>query len=317
MTAHTHIRRRSTDGFTMIEMNVVLIVLALAMAAIFPAIGNLLRGSSRGAASAQATGDSALVAKFLEEDVRTALGNRGTGERSDAASGTTVATIPALATGSVAAVDIVEAGPLRLVVNADVVADAGVTQVERIEWSLTQNNTAICGETDAGGNNWCLRRIVRSAAGGVLASEVVTKSRGTYPAVATCGGINVSSVRVFCYEEAYPGAGGAGNYVWNGGWTSSCNEAWTMDGASPNTGTRTLGSATRYTTRHNAVDPNGSTSISRLDRIVTVGATIMSGGGFGKAGERSYDHVEIAIRSRENEAYREAIMCGLRAGWGR
>ncbi len=176
-------------------------------------------------------------------------------------------------------------------------------------------STPTCGETNTAGNNWCLRRIVSAAGGGAtLAAEVATKGRGTYPQTTTCGSGLASAVRVFCYQEAYPGAGNAGNYVWNGGWTPNCTLQWTADGTSPNTGVRTL-AATRITTRHNQVDP--VTSISRLDRIVNIGASVLAGGGYGQAGELSYENVETAIRSRENEAYREAIMCGLRAGWGR
>ena len=313
-------------GFTLIEMVVVLIVLALAMAAIFPAIGNLLNGGTRNAASGQATGEAGLVAKLIEEDIKTALGDRGTGERSDSvsfpgANAIRTATIPALDAGDASPLyaDIVAASPTRLVLNADALdTNPGV---EEVEWVLTQNSTALCGETDTAGNNWCLRRIVRGAGGGaVLAAEVATKSRGTYPQTTSCGGSNLpSAVRVFCYQEAYPGAGNPNNYVWNGGWTANCTLAWTTDGNSANSGAavRTLTSPPRIPTRHNAVDPAGSTSISRLDRIVTVGASVLAGGGFGKAGERSYENLETAVRSRENEAYREAIMCGLRAGWGR
>jgi prepilin-type N-terminal cleavage/methylation domain-containing protein len=314
--------RSSQAAFTLIEMIVVLVVLALAMAAIFPAIGNLMAGSSRGAASGQATGEAGLVGKMIEEDIKAAVGDRSTGERSDAgtftgATALRTATIPALTAGAGSNLysDIVAAGPTRLILNVD--ALAATAGVEQVEWVLTQNSPA-CGETDASNNNWCLRRIVRAPGGGaVLAAEVATKSRGTYPTTTSCGRGLPAAVRVFCYQESYPGAGGNANYVWNGGWTPNCSLAWTTDGNSPNSGsaTRTLTSPARIPTRHNQVEP--ASSISRLDRITTVGASVLAGGGFGKAGERSYENLETALRSRENEAYREAIMCGLRAGWGR
>ena len=320
-TTPTPVRRQS--GFTLIEMIVVLVVLALAMAAIFPAIGNLLAGSSRSAASGQATGEAGVVAKLLEEDIKAALGDRGTGERTDSTSFAGVdairtATIPALTAGAASTryADIVVAGPTRLVLNVDALATSA--GVEQVEWVLTQNSTTLCGETDTSGNNWCLRRIVRAPGGGaVLAAEVATKSRGTYPQTTSCGSNALpSAVRVFCYKEAYPGAGNANNYRWSAGWTPNCSMAWTSTGTSPNVSERTVTSpATRMQTVHNQVEP--ASSISRLDRIVEIGASVLAGGGFAKAGERSYENLQTAIRSRENEAYREAIMCGLRAGWGR
>src|SRR5690606_22313483 len=119
-------------GFTIIEMVVVLVVLGLAMAAIFPSIGNLLRGSSRTSASSHATGEAGMAARLLENDVKTALGDRGTGDRTDTSSfaGPTairLATIPSLnaGAGNNQYPDIVVAGPTRLVLNADVYARAG------------------------------------------------------------------------------------------------------------------------------------------------------------------------------------------------
>lgn len=314
---------RRHAGFTLVEMVVVLVVLALAMAAIFPAVGNLLSGSSRGAASGQATGEAAVVAKMIEEDIKTARGDRSTGELSDSSTFTGAAamrsaTIPALTSAATNSrnADIVLAGPTRLILNSDVLAaSAGI---EQVEWVLTLNSKARCGETDRSGKNWCLRRIVRAPGGGaVLAAEVATKSRGTYPQTTSCGSNALPSrVRVFCYKEAYPGTGSSSSYTWNTGWTPNCSMAWTNTSTSPNTGDRVVTHrTTRITTRHNRVEP--AASISRLDRVVEIGASVLAGGGFAKAGERSYDNLQTAIRSRENEAYREAIMCGLRAGWGR
>lgn len=335
----------------MIEMIVVLVVLGMAMAAIFPAIGNMLRTSSRSSAMSQASSEAGGAARLFEYDVRRAMGNRGTGERTDLAG--SAVTISALTANNPNFSDIVEAGPTRLVVNTDAIP--AVAGIERVTWEYVSNN-ASCGDRNRLNQNWCLRRTVVAANGTTV--EIPVKGRGTYPTnTSTCGpnpvdvgaqlgmpgataavrglALNpINGVRVFCYQESVPaadtnsndGVGGmrAGSqqiYDNFNMWTANCHQRWMsgqypQPGTSPNVATVTLG-ASRWPTRHNLVDLPNTTSISRLDRITTVSAGILAGGAHGRANERSYEIVTVSIRSREGEAYREAIMCGTRAGWGR
>lgn len=320
MIAHRTTTARGETAFTMIEMIVTMVLLGLAMMVVYPALANILGGSARGAASSQAGGEAVIAARMLEEDVRRAVGNRSTGDRSDGnqlpgTTGIRVSTITALTAGASDPQypDILVAGRFDLVLNSDVLNAPGI---ERVTWRRVVNSPT-CGDVGAGGRNWCMERTVRSAAGAVLTSEVVVKHRGTFPAIVSSCAPGITGSRVFCYQEAYPGTGGATAYVWNGGWSPRCTVAWRTDGPNAPTGAN-LTTTTRIATRHNAVDTvQRPSSIGRIDRIMTVGAVMFAGGGYANAGERNYENVTVGIRSRENEAYREAIMCGLRAGWGR
>lgn len=324
MPSTPNLRTRIESAFTLVEVIITLVLLAVAMAAIFPAIANMMRGNTRSAASSQASGEAGIVARLLESDVRAALGNRGTGERvtvSAAALPSAASTIASLSLRQTTISDIYAAGPQRLHLNADVYPNAGI---ERVEWDLLIDR-AECGDRDrTTGSNFCIQRRIATAANTTLTVEIVARGRGTYPVNTTnCapGVVAITIPRLFCFRESVSDAGNPADYDWDGGWRPICNVRWNQagPGTSPNTaGTPlTLTTAANIPTSHNAVDAPNSTRISRLDRITTVGASILAGGGFGKSSERSYEQVEIAIRSRENEAYREAIMCGARAGWGR
>lgn len=307
------IRRPDTErAFTLIEMIIVLVLLGLAMAAIFPAIGNMLKSGSRSSSVAQASSEAGITARILESDVRKALGARGTGERTDTATvGVAAATIPALAQANPAMSDIRVAGPTRLRINADVLPT--VNGIEQVDWQLLTGNNPLCGDASRyTGRNWCIRRTVFSSAGGQLVGETLAKGRGDFPSnVTTCApGLPAIQLRLFCYEEAIPGNGAPPAYA--GSWTPNCSEVTLADG--PNAANAQLTpSSPRYATVHNRIE---TYSIARVDRIVTVNASIYAGGGYGKSSELSYEHASIAIRSHEGEAYREAIMCGTKARWG-
>lgn len=312
---------RRENAFTLIEMIVVLVLLAVAMAVIFPSIGNMLRTSGRASASSQASGDARIAANLFETDIKTAVGGRSTGDRTDNAlfsgtTATTLSTVSSLNALGAGISDIVTAGPLLLVVNSDVLTtNAGP---ERVSWTYLENSVT-CGDRSDLNTNWCLQRIVRTQAGAVLTSEVIVRARGTLGTTSSCYPGAVAAKRIFCYEEAVPAlvAPSVNRYTWDAGWSATCNQNWLTDATSPNQAPVAgygLGTTT-YTLKHNGAEP--TTRISRLDRIVAVGATMQSGGAFGNATERGYETIEVAIRARENEAYKEAIMCGSRAGWGR
>ena len=299
-------------AFTLIEMIIVLVLLGLAMGAIFPAIGNMLRSGSRSSSVAQASSEAGTTARMLESDIKKALGARGTGERTDTnVVGASTATIPALNMGNPAVSDIRIAGPTHLRINADVLPN--VNGIEQVDWQLLTGNNPLCGDVSRyTGRNWCIRRSVLSAGNNPILGETLAKGRGDYPSgITTCAsGLPAIQLRLFCYEEAIPGAGAPANYV--GSWTPNCSEVVLPDG--PNAANAQLTpSSPRWPTKHNEIE---TYSIARVDRIVSVNASIYAGGGYGKTSELSYEHASVTIRSHEGEAYREAIMCGTKARWG-
>jgi hypothetical protein len=262
---------------------------------------------------------------MLESDIKKALGARGTGERTDTTTvGIQAATIPSLHANNPTFSDIRVAGPTRLQINADVLP--GSPGIEVVEWRLFSGGTfPQCGDTGRSGRNWCLRRTVTSSTGTI--GETLTKGRGDYPAnITSCAPVGAANsgtglpaipLRVFCYEEAVPapraGAAPPGSpTTYRANWSPTCLERWWSDG--PNASGAAVTTSTRITTEHNRVD--GLTSIARIDRIISVNASVYAGGAYGKASELSYEHVSATIRSREGEAYREAIMCGTKGRWG-
>jgi prepilin-type N-terminal cleavage/methylation domain-containing protein len=320
-------RRRTDAGFTLIEMIVVLVVLGMAMAAIFPAIGNMLRSGARASSMSQAASEADIAASLLLSDVKKAVGSRGTGERTDTASvGATAATIPSLSMdggpgGNPALADIREAGPTRLILNADVLPT--VAGIEQVDWQLLSGaNNPLCGDFSRyNGRNWCIRRTVSTAGGNRIMAETLTKGRGDYPTnLTTCADpaqLPAITTRLFCFQEAVPratnGAPAGSPNAYNNVWSPSCLQQWFSDASGPNR-TQLNTNSGRINTVHNKVDP--ASSIARIDRIVTVNASIYGGGGYGRASELSYEHVSASVRSRQGEAYHEAIMCGTKARWG-
>ena len=73
--------RRLTTGsresaFTLIEMIVVLVLVAIMMPLAFPAIGHMRASSARSTASSQADGEAKVAARMLKADIREAQGAR-------------------------------------------------------------------------------------------------------------------------------------------------------------------------------------------------------------------------------------------------
>ncbi len=299
------LNRRTDAGFTLIEMIVAMILFTVAIAAILPAIINTRDATTRQAALSQADGDVKIAAKLFEQDVRSARGMRGTGDRNGASGAGTASTVGSLSMPLGPAHDVIVATPTQFSIFADVLPEPAATPViERVDWRLV-TDSPVCGtRLQPGNTNWCLTRSVQSATG--TTSEVVVASRGTVPASTSCfppGTPTSPQQRMFCYEISEP----VGGYNYSAGWTSRCRASWFAPGsldAMP---------ATVIATRHNAVDTG--TSINQLDRITTVGAALQSGGAYGLATERSYEGTQVSLRSRESPAYREAIMCGSRIGW--
>jgi prepilin-type N-terminal cleavage/methylation domain-containing protein len=299
MTWGVDIRRASRErGFTLLELVVVLILMGIASAAIFPAIVSMNHTTSRTTALSSASGEVLTGARLLERDIRGAAGDRSMGNRTDLAANIKASVITALDSPQASLHDVLSATPTQLELNSELLST--VPGIERITWQLRQN-VATCGDRDRALNrNWCVVRTVANSAGAVLTSEVVVRGRGAYPSTSSCYSGAVSAQRLFCYrvnENA--------NYTWNGGWTPTmCTQTW-----------RDLNFASfpggpGITTRHNGF--MAATRIYPVDRITTIGVTLPAGGGYGDSSERVLQTMEVTPRSRQGEAYQQAIMCGAR-----
>lgn len=292
-----HPIRGDERGFTLLELVIVLMLLALASAALFPSITSMLRSSTRSAALSGATGDGRVAERIVEHDIRSALAARSNGNRADlTTSGASV--IQALNSATATTHDIIQASPTQLTFYTEALATS--PGPERVTLQLHRDQT-ICGERGTDGSNWCLVRTV--VGGGATASEVLTRGRSAFPATipnSPCG----SGSRVFCYRLS-ENPGGPNAYRWNGSWRPSlCQTRWTDL-------TSTLGGAGWINNvQHNGFDP--AVRLHQLDLITEVSVTLPTGGGFGATSERTFATTELAIRSRQGEAYQQAIMCGAR-----
>ena len=313
-------RRHDEGGFTLLELVIVMVVLGIAMAVIGPAIANMMRGSQRSAAAVSAELQSQFVGRLFEADVRSALGDRTTGDRQDLGADITPATVEALEDGAAASHDVVRAGATRLEVHADVLdSNAGP---EHVTWRLVTNNAACGSRSRTTNENWCVLREVRAlgGGGGPITAEVVSQGRGPFPIANRCGLGN--RAELFCYYRSVPtNAGGAWpTNAWNawrpgGGWTSNCTEG--PNAFNFGAGTGVPFSQWVRTRHHNVQGETGhDTRISRLDTITRIEAFLPSGASFGRASEQTFEQAEVVIRARTSPAYQQAIMCGSRAGWG-
>lgn len=297
-------RRQGERAFTLLEMIIVLVLLGVASATIFPSITSMLRSSTRSAAMAGAAGDGRIAERIIEHDIRGAAGARSNGNRSDLATTPGASVIQALNSPTVAMHDIVEASPTRLVLHTEALASS--PGPERVTLELVPTNggsAAICGETGRDGQNWCIVRTVQAS--GSTTSEVLTRGRSAFPATvpgSPCG----TGGRIFCYRlSENPGGGTA--YQWNRGWRPSlCRTRWASL-----TSTLTGGGSGWITNvHHSGFDP--FVRIHQLDLVTEVSVTLPTGGGYGATAERTFNTTELAIRSRQGEAYQQAIMCGAR-----
>ncbi|MCW2961236.1 MAG: hypothetical protein JWM90_1623 [Thermoleophilia bacterium] len=289
---------RDEAGFTMLELLIVIILLGIASASIFPAIFSMGHSTTRSTALSQAQGEVKIGARLLERDIRGAAGDRSMGNRTDLDTNPRASVIQALNSATSGLHDVLLATSTRLTINSE--AMSSVPGIERIAWDLRQNNV-VCGDRDSRLNrNWCVVRTISSSAGAVLSSEVVVRGRGAYPATSTCYPGATTMVRLFCYrlnENA--------RYGWNTGWTPTmCRQTW----RDLNTTFGTAGWVNNV--RHNGFTP--AVRLHQTDLIITIGIVLPAGGGYGQTSERVIQTVEVTPRSRQGEAYQQAIMCGDR-----
>ncbi len=294
-------RRQGERGFTLLEMIIVLVLLGVASAFIFPSVISMLRSSTRSAAMSGASGDGRVAERIIEHDVRGAAGARSSGNRSDISTpGASV--IQALNSATPATHDLLRAEPFVLQLNSE--ANAAWAGPETVTLQLLRSQP-LCGERGRDGNNWCVVRTVQGAGG--TTSEVLTRGRSAFPATvpnSPCNATNPGQPRIFCYRlSENPGGGNA--YRWNGSWRPSlCRTRWTDL-------TSTFGGAGWINNvQHSGFDP--AVRIHQLDLVTEVAVTLPTGGGFGATAERTFNTTELAIRSRQGEAYQQAIMCGAR-----
>ncbi len=290
-------RTTSERGFTLLELIIVLVLLGVASAALFPSIVSMLGSSTRSAALSGATGDGRVAERTVEHDIRSALAFRSNGNRADLTDpGSSV--IQALDSATATSHDIVRASPTQLIIYTEALATSAGP--ERVTLELQQDQ-ALCGEHGRDGRNWCLLRTVQGA--GTTISEVLTRGRSAFPTTipnSPCG----TGSRLFCYRlSENPGGGNA--YRWDGSWRPKlCATRWTDLNS-------TFGGAGWINNvQHNGFDP--AVRMHQLDLITEISVTLPTGGGFGATSERTFSTTELALRSRQGEAYQQAIMCGAR-----
>lgn len=286
-------------GFTLLEMIVVLVLLGIASAAVFPAITSMLRSSTRATAVAGASGDGRAAERIIEHDIRSAAGARSKGNRSDLTD-PRASVIQALNSTLPASHDILAATPTMLRFNTEAIR--GNATRETVTLQLLQNSPT-CGENGRDGRNWCITRTVQ--AGGVTTAEVLTRGRAAFPAAANlpvspCDATSGTRQRLFCYRLAE-----SSSYRWDAGWRpGGCRTRWT------DLNSTLGGNGWIRNVDHNGFDP--PVQIHQLDLITEVSVLVPTGGGFGSTSERTFTTTELTIRARQGEAYNQAIMCGAR-----
>ncbi len=301
---------RHERGFTLLEMVVVLVLLALASMVMFPSVVSMLRAGTRSAALSASSGDGRIAERLVEHDVRGAAAARSNGSRPDAGTPTS-SVIDALNAPSRDLHDVLEATPTRLRIWSEALRSSPGPEI--VTWELREDASECSTQTP----NWCVVRTVEPSVGATL-SEVVTRGRTAFPQGIPnnpCSGATPTK-RLFCYRTST-----AQSFVWNQNWNDRvCNTTTT----SCSTGTpaptcriqwasldSAFGSGGWVTgVQHNGFDP--SVQLHQLDLVTGVAVILPSGGGYGMTSERTFNVTEVAIRSRQGDAYQRAIMCGGR-----
>lgn len=305
--------RSAERGFTIIEMVVALVLFAIAMAAVLPALGNMLDMGNRGAANAQASADSSYALQLAEGDLRRAIANRSSGEFE----ATGLSVVAALTSMSTNTHDIISAGPTRLQLWSDALGTSAGPELVTYELreQTTRNAAGPCDRQSR--TSWCVLRTVRTA-GGASTIEVVAHGSGTFPLDSSCipttgATAPAPAKRLFCYQHKVPASAGSLNtrYSW-AGWNSGCVASWNAPPApAGNWNTTNVGLGAAIPTFHDRVRSNRS-SISALDTITAIGIVLPAGGRTEGARGLATRVTTVDLRNRASEEYLSAIMCGDR-----
>lgn len=339
-------RRRHDGGFTLVEMIVGLVVLAIALALSMPAVINTLQQGARASSGSAATSQAAGAMALLENDLRSirapvrAVGNDI--DRLNVIDQLSVYRAPVaadyVAAGYVgpgplyadpspmgrvwAHHDILFAGPTMLEFWSDVVdAPLGApdNQPELVRWYLI-NNPADAAATCRDAARWCVVRDVRYGDNqGRVLSEVITSGGGAYPRDASCGpGMAVQGM--FCYRSRIATRGYTFRF-----WTTECHDEWypsTIRDAGPPVSRQVsrggvhrvnaIYAGRRFQAEHEAAGPYWQSRIHPLDRIVSVAVALPTAARIGSGDDVSLTTAQVEIRSRRSSEYQTAIMCGAR-----
>lgn len=344
-------KSRSCAGFTLIEMILALIMLAVIVAVMFPMLSRMSKSGARDSVRTAATGEARATAQLLESDLRGMRAPlRPTGDGEDAINvisslngGSVPLPLPAASWPDIPTAtlwgqqtnhDLLFAGPNYLMFWADVMDNpAGAFQTELVRWYLASGATATNGCPSS--KTWCLVREVRYATSNDASTssalrEVLATGRGALPISRACfPGVGISvnpqaNPRAFCYQSAAPNA-----YAWNSWSSSSCSSAWTGIDPDPNSfGVSSpvamsimpsMASARGVSVNaagifvdHEAGGPLQNVQIHPLDRITTIAAVLPGGSVSNNAADVRLANAEVAIPSRSSREYRTAILCGDR-----